>query len=134
MESRAKQLGMNPGTASHRLVKDLLYDFVIKAGHKCHRCGKEMDRENFSIEHIEPWLHSPDPVALFFDISNIAYSHLRCNAAAGRRPNQIHADAKERSRVQFARYYAKNGERWNEVRNKRRRKTHVEPDGTADCS
>ncbi|MBK3437474.1 hypothetical protein M1M11_31720 [Pseudomonas azerbaijanoccidens] len=85
--NKTDQLGMNPGTASHRLVKDLLYKFVIGAGHKCHRCGEKMLRENFSIEHIEPWMNSPDPRAMFFDLENIAYSHLKCNFAAARRPN-----------------------------------------------
>lgn len=74
------QLGMNPGTASNRLVKDILFKFVSEAGHTCYRCGKEMSRENFSIEHKKPWLDSEDPKAMFFDLDNIAFSHLKCNS------------------------------------------------------
>lgn len=79
------QLGMAVGTASYRLVKDLLFDFIEKAGHVCFRCGEPMSRADFSIEHKEPWLHSEDPLNLFFDKENIAYSHLSCNSAAGRK-------------------------------------------------
>lgn len=82
------QLGMNPGTASGRLVKDLLFKFAVEAGHKCHRCGGELVRETFSIEHKEPWLDSEDPVGLFFDLGNVAFSHLKCNVGASRRPNK----------------------------------------------
>jgi hypothetical protein len=76
---KTAQLGMNPGTASQRLVKDLLFDFVQKAGHVCFRCGGELSRGDFSIEHKEPWLDSDDPLGLFFDLNNIAYSHRDCN-------------------------------------------------------
>lgn len=80
---------MNPGTATNRLLKDILFDFVIKANHKCHQCGEELTRETFSIEHVEPWLHSENPVEKFFDLTNIKYSHLKCNTAAARRPTKL---------------------------------------------
>lgn len=89
------QLGMNYGTASNRLVKDLLFDFVSKAGHVCFRCGQSMAREDFSIEHREPWLDADDPVSMFFDIANIAYSHKSCNYAAGRRPAKRYDTTRE---------------------------------------
>jgi len=82
-----EQLGMNPSTASNRLVKDLLFDFVVKAGKDtCFRCGEKVTRETLSIEHKEAWLDSSDPVKNFFSLDNIAYSHLACNTAAGRKP------------------------------------------------
>lgn len=96
---KASQLGMNPGTASYRLTKDLLFDFVSKAGHRCHQCGGELARDNFSIEHKEPWLDSRDPSALFFDIANIAYSHLKCNFAAARKPMKIYQTPEDRKRA-----------------------------------
>lgn len=77
------QLGMNPSTASHRLVKDLLWSFVSKQN--CYRCDQEMSRDSFSIEHIEPWLDSDDPVGLYFNIDNISFSHLSCNSSAARK-------------------------------------------------
>lgn len=80
---KAEQLGMNPSTASGRLVKDLLFDSISEKNF-CYHCGKAMTRENFTIEHKIPWLDSEDPVGLFFDLNNIAFSHHSCNVAAAR--------------------------------------------------
>ena len=85
MDKKQTQLGMNPSTANGRLVKDLLFAFAVEAGHMCFRCGLPLVRENFSVEHIVPWLDSEDPIGLFFDTNNIAYSHLPCNVGAARR-------------------------------------------------
>ena len=84
MDKKKQQLGINPSTASGKLLKDLLYDFVVKANHTCFRCGGKLTRETFSIEHVVPWLDSEDPVSLYFDIDNIAYSHLTCNVLMSR--------------------------------------------------
>ncbi len=84
MDKMKEQLGMNPSTANGRLVKDLLYEFVKNADIKCYRCNEDMTRETFSIEHIIPWIDSPNPVLLYFDINNISYSHRSCNSAAKR--------------------------------------------------
>lgn len=85
MEKKHQQLGMNAATASHRLVKDVLFSMVVKAGHACHRCGGVLTRETFSIEHKKPWLDSEDPVRLFFDLENIGFSHFSCNVGASRK-------------------------------------------------
>lgn len=83
------QLGMNPSTASHKLVKDILWSLVVKTGQDyCHRCSEKMVRDNFSIEHIEDWLDSKDPVGLYFSLDNITFSHLSCNVAASR-PREV---------------------------------------------
>jgi hypothetical protein len=108
-----QQLGMNAGTASHRLVKDLLFKFVQEAGHVCHRCKKPLTREDFSIEHVEPWLDSAEPARLFFDLSNIAYSHKLCNSLASRR-EKIHEDEKALSRSTSQRYREQHPERVRE--------------------
>jgi|JI10StandDraft_1071094.scaffolds.fasta_scaffold10823_6 hypothetical protein len=82
---KENQLGMNPSTASGRLVKDILYSLVVQTNKdNCHHCGKKINREDFSIEHKVPWLDSEDPQYLFFDLSNIAFSHLKCNTSAAR--------------------------------------------------
>lgn len=87
---KSSQLGMNPSTASHRLIKDLLWDFVVKSGmDNCYKCGGKMCRNTFSVEHKEAWLDSDDPVGLYFSVDNIAYSHLSCNVSTGRR-NKVH--------------------------------------------
>lgn len=81
---KQEQLGMNPSTASNRLAKDLLFHFIQKEGIKCHHCKQEMARQNFSIEHIEPWLDSKNPVELYFNLQNVTFSHLSCNVGARR--------------------------------------------------
>jgi hypothetical protein len=91
-----QQLGMNAGTAAHRLLKDILFKLVTDAGHVCHRCGGVLAREDFSIEHVKPWLDSVNPAKLYFDLENIAFSHKACNYGAARRPNQVCADEAER--------------------------------------
>lgn len=74
---------MSYGTASHRLVKDLLYNYIASK-EVCYQCGKPMSRDDFSIEHKEPWLDSEDPAGLFFNLENVAFSHLACNIKASR--------------------------------------------------
>lgn len=82
---KKQQLGMNPSTASARLIKDLLWSFVEELDrNKCHVCKLPMTRESFSIEHMEPWLDSKDPIGLFFDLNNISFSHLSCNVRTRR--------------------------------------------------
>lgn len=83
-QKKTLQLGMNPSTASGRLVKDTLFKLAVDAGHKCYRCGKDLIRDTFSIEHKEPWLDSEDPAGMFFDQDNIAFSHLSCNVKESR--------------------------------------------------
>ena len=85
-QKKHDQLGMNYSTASNRLVKDLLFNFICKTGeNNCYRCQQPMTRENFSIDHKEPWLDSKKPVELFFNLNNISYSHLVCNSAAAKK-------------------------------------------------
>jgi hypothetical protein len=79
MGNKHEKLGMNPSTAAHRLRVDLLFEFAIKAGHVCYKCEKPLTRDTFSIEHKEPWQKAADPKAAFFDLQNIAYSHMACN-------------------------------------------------------
>lgn len=88
-DKKKQQLGMHPSTASNRLVKDLLFHFITEQGKVCHHCGEPMTRDDFTIEHIKPWLDSEDPLKLFFDLTNIAFSHLKCNIKAGRNHNKI---------------------------------------------
>lgn len=83
---KQNQLGMNPSTASGRLVKDILWKFITESSRdKCCKCGELMERNTFSIEHIIPWLDSEDPLYLYFDLENIAFSHLTCNIKDTRR-------------------------------------------------
>ncbi len=86
MDKKKRQLGMNPSTASNRLVKDVLWMLIIDTNQDlCYRCKKPMTRDTFSIEHIKPWLDSKDPIGLYFDLGNIDFSHITCNSGARRR-------------------------------------------------
>jgi len=84
--NKDKQLGMNPGTASNRLLKQLLFSLGDRLGMQwCFQCASKIESvEDMSIEHKVPWLHSEDPVGLYFDLDNIAFSHKVCNYAASR--------------------------------------------------
>lgn len=86
-KKKAEQLGMPQGTAQNRLRKMILFDILVKSCKAtCHQCGNQIyDIDDFSIEHKIPWLDSEDPIKLFFDLDNIAFSHLSCNARAGRK-------------------------------------------------
>ena len=94
---KTEQLGMNPSTASGRLVKDTLFRLAIETNHKCFQCGGELTRDTFSIEHKKPWLNSEDPLGNYFDQDNISFSHLSCNVKAAKagRP-KIHKDEASR--------------------------------------
>lgn len=89
-QKKQDQLGMSVGTASHRLRKMLLFAFVQDAClDTCFRCGKKITKlSEFSIDHKTPWLDGDDPAKLFFDLENIAFSHLACNVGDARQPNK----------------------------------------------
>lgn len=84
---KAEKLGMSFGAARSKLVKNLLWDFVVKAGQNiCHQCNTEiLTIHDLSIEHKTPWENSENPVENYFDLDNIAYSHLSCNCRAAER-------------------------------------------------
>lgn len=96
MDKRKQQLGMHPATASARLLRDLLFNYVKRENNKCFRCNGELERDNFSIEHKIPWLNSDNPVQLFYDLDNITYSHQRCNYSAHAVPHKLDLTDEER--------------------------------------
>jgi hypothetical protein len=87
---KAAQLGMPYGTATHVLRKALLFRLAQMLGlDECFQCQKVIATvDDFSLEHMVPWGSSEDPKAAFFDLNNIAFSHLGCNARAAFRPKQ----------------------------------------------
>ena len=83
-KEKSRQLGMPHSTANYRLRKMILFS-LLKEFHKnhCFRCGKVIKTiEELSIEHKVPWLHKENATELFFDLNNIAFSHLSCNCGA----------------------------------------------------
>ena len=122
-QKKADQLGMNPGTASGRLVKDLLWSLIDK---KCYRCGKEMTRETFSIDHVVPWLDSEDPLGLYFDLHNVSFSHRFCNVSASRTPHKVYDDPLEGQRVYSRRHYHRHKNRINKERRRKNRRRRIQ--------
>jgi hypothetical protein len=80
------QLGMHPSTAAHKLRKMIMFELVKQVGlGRCYRCKEKIENvEDLSVEHILPWLDSVNPRKLYFDLSNITFSHLKCNVASHR--------------------------------------------------
>ena len=83
-QTKDRLLGMPHGTANHRLRKLILFDLLRRFGlDQCFRCGQRINQvDDLSIEHKAPWQSAPDPQASFFDLENIAFSHLSCNSGA----------------------------------------------------
>jgi hypothetical protein len=78
------------GTASARLRKLVIFDLLSRLGENiCFQCGETILKpDQLSVEHKKPYLHSSDPVTLFFSLKNIAFSHLRCNVSAANKPTK----------------------------------------------
>lgn len=88
-------LGMPYGTANHQLRKMIMFRFIQNARVDfCYRCGKIIKNiDDLSIEHMNPWQQAENPKEAFFNLDNIAFSHLKCNVDASNRkgiphPNQ----------------------------------------------
>jgi hypothetical protein len=83
-------LGMSHGAAAGQLRKKLLFHSLVKLKENvCFVCGEEIKVvDDLSIEHKKPWENAS--ADLFWDLENIAYSHLRCN-----KPHR-HNDNKDR--------------------------------------
>jgi len=78
-------LKMPYGTAIYYLRRYILFDFVKKSNKDtCFRCSEKIVKiEDFSIDHKKPWKFIS--AKLFWDLNNIAFSHLRCNVYARRK-------------------------------------------------
>lgn len=118
-ETKSKALGMSHGTAANRLRKNILFSFVCRLDlNMCHQCRTEiLSVEELSIEHKEPWLRADDPVKSFFDLDNIAFSHLSCNSGAAFPANKKYTNEKARLR-------AKHKRRWARIGGPEERKAH----------
>lgn len=122
-EKKAALLGMPIGTATGRLRKSLMYSLADKLGLlTCHRCAEQIcTEESLSIEHKVAWESADDPVKMFFDLDNIAFSHLSCNIREASKPTKKWIDAKEKSRKGFNKYYSNPVNREGFLRRKRER-------------
>lgn len=110
-----KDLHENKGTAQNKLVKDLLFNFITLTGAKCFHCNKEMNRDNFSIEHKVPWRNAENAKELFYALDNIAYSHQSCNYSAARKPTKYVTEEERLNAVKESRKKAYNRRKNEEV-------------------
>lgn len=80
-DKKSKQLGMSYSTAGNRLKKMLFFKLVQETNNdRCYRCEEKITNYiELSIDHMESWLDKDNSV--FWDVDNIAYSHLTCNSA-----------------------------------------------------
>ena len=78
-QKKSATLGLAHGTACHRLRKNVLFHLLEKHGeNSCFKCGEVISRvEDLSIEHKLPW--EGISADLFWDLNNIAFSHIGCN-------------------------------------------------------
>jgi len=83
-QKKSEQLGMPFGTANARLRKQILFHLLQKLGEDvCFQCGEKIESvDDLSIEHKKAWLD--ESVDLFWDLDNIAFSHLKCNISVRR--------------------------------------------------
>jgi len=95
---KAAALGMSHGTAANKLRKMILFSLVCRLNlNMCYRCdGEILSVDDLSIEHKEAWMQADDLIQSFFDLGNIAFSHLSCNSAAGERPHKKYFSKEER--------------------------------------
>ena len=84
LTKKEKQLGMSLGKAYWKLRKMVLFDILKRHNENvCFRCGgKIRNQRELSIEHKLPRLDSD--IRLFWDLNNVAFSHLGCNSGAAK--------------------------------------------------
>ena len=91
-ERITQQLGMPHGTAANKLRKNVLFHLLSRLNENvCFKCEGAIETvDELSIEHVKPW--EGCSADLFWDMSNIAFSHISCNlphAYRGGTPKRI---------------------------------------------
>lgn len=78
-KKKSEKLGINYSTASAKLRKQILFKLVQQCNlDECFKCKTKIENlEELSIEHKLNWY--VNGVEYFWDLDNIAFSHLKCN-------------------------------------------------------
>ena len=81
-QQRAALLGMPYGTAEKHLRKSVIYELARQCGKNfCRWCGATISSpEDLAVVHIQDWSDDADR---FWDLSNVAFSHVSCAARMG---------------------------------------------------
>jgi len=91
---------MPMGTAEKHLRKAVIHELASQLGkNQCCRCGLEIeDPEDLAIVHVQDWEEDAD---LFWALTNVAFSHTRCEAArSGKRQREKKQMSKIEVRVE----------------------------------
>ena len=88
---RDELLGITFGKAGTQLRRLILFNLVkLLEKDICFHCNKRIENiDELSIEHKIPWEYSNDPIKYFYDLNNIAFSHLSCNIGASNKQDPM---------------------------------------------
>ncbi len=118
--NKNKFLGIPYGTACYKLRKMIMFDLVKQLNKNfCYRCKERIEHmKDFSIDHKKCWLGVNKE--LFWDLNNIAFSHLRCNISHGSRDRKYNGNKDEAwcygcHRFLIKDKFSNNSTRWNKV-------------------
>ena len=90
------QLKMNPRTASHKLNRNIVISLLAETNRdKCLRCADTLTHDSWSVEHLEEWLDSDNPINNFFRLDNIGFVCKTCNSTYNRGRFDIRRGLKE---------------------------------------
>lgn len=97
-DKKAAQLGMSHAHASIILKKNIMFDLIKRCNLDiCFQCKNKIENvEDLSIEHKKHWQDSENPIELFFNLDNIAFSHKSCNYSAARRDTEDFKKSKKK--------------------------------------
>lgn len=121
-KKKADQLGISYGAASNKLRKMVLFQLLTELNRlSCFQCSLIIQTiDELSIEHKRPWLDSEDPINAFFDLDNIAFSHMSCNSGAARKTNKKYFT--NESRIEASRKIQRDLNRKHYTTEKRRKR------------
>src|SRR5437868_6523848 len=73
----------NFSSACYKLKKNIMFGLAGQLGLLvCLRCKKVIECvKDFSVDNKEAWMCANDPIQSFYSLTNIAFSHTRCNSA-----------------------------------------------------
>lgn len=75
----------------------------------CFRCTKPIESASvLSLDHIKDWLHEENAINLFFDTSNIAFSHKKCNVPTRRNRSTLSRKVGEEGEASWRRSFERN--------------------------
>jgi len=84
-------LGQSLQKSHIQIRKLMLFHCMQKCGmDTCFQCGEKItDINTLSIEHKIAWMGSENPKEMFWDVNNLAFSHLRCNSIGIKNKNRL---------------------------------------------